>query len=501
MGAGVARIEDVLAARRRGLPAAAESACRELIADNPQNVEALNLLGALALEAGRAKDAQDVLRRSLAIQEDQPDTLFNLGLALGAGGDPHEASHVLARAILKRPGFADGYYNLGLALQSCGNDDKARLVYERAILLDARHARALNNLALLHHRANRLADAVTHYRRALAADPELPTVRANLGSALLSLGQRGEAEAVFAEALVHDPRDPTANYVLARLALNRGAVEDSIAKLTTALYALRDSDGWLQHGSPMVRRLPVRDVEAYREALRITVEVLEAAGIEACLLCGTLLGAVRDGKILSFDKDIDLGIDSSVTPERLDAVLSAAGGYVPTKPVRADDVIPAYFYNGVPIDFFRLFREGATVWYGLEWYGHPVRWRHADFTLKDFEFLGVRTKIPVHPERYLTEAYGNWHKPDPYFGTWSSPNMDDGFPLVARCMAFENIFRAAWVGDRDWAAAACKQFLGLDPSEMLVADLRDKIAAAPPLASTAQAAVLPSFDDPLDDLA
>ena len=79
--------------------------------------------------------------------------------------------------------------------------------------------------------------------------------------------------------------------------------------------------------------------------------------------------------------------------------------------------------------------------------------------------------------------------------------MDDGFPLVARCMAYENIFRMAWAGDRDHAVAHCNQFLGLDRSERLVADLRDKIAAAPPLASTAQAAILPAFHDPLDDLA
>ena len=43
------------------------------------------------------------------------------------------------------------------------------------------------------------------------------------------------------------------------------------------------------------------------EALRQVKEILDKHGVEYWLDCGTLLGAVRDGKFIPWDGDIDLG--------------------------------------------------------------------------------------------------------------------------------------------------------------------------------------------------
>jgi hypothetical protein len=116
----------------------------------------------------------------------------------------------------------------------------------------------------------------------------------------------------------------------------------------------------------------------------------------------------------------------------------------------------------------------------------------------------VPTKIPEDPEFFLSEVYGDWRTPNPYFAAWASPNMDGGFPPVARCIAYANIFKAAWSGDRPRAIDLCRQLLALDPGNTLVADIRLRLLAAqervPSGPSATQGAFLGSLEDAFDNL-
>ena len=498
-------IDQAVAARRQRRFQEAEKTCRAAILEQPDNVPALNLLGVLLLETGRAGEAEDVIRKSLEIDPDSPAALHNLGLALGATGRPDQALHYFARAIAGQSDFVDAYYNLGLALQSCGRAEEAAAVYDRAIQLKPDHAHALNNLALIHHGEARLAEAVALYRRALAADPDIETTRANLGSALLILGEREDALAIFREALARNPHDPLSNYVLAQVDYQAMDIDKSTEKLVATLEELRERSDWLRHGSTSSSQIPIYDIPRYREALCAVVDALNAAGIEACLFGGTLLGATRDGDFISFDKDMDFGIFASVTPAQLDAVLSRDPRFRRQTELADDVIISCYkFEDCVAIDFFRLYPEGETVWCGLHWRGQLVKWRHKSFALRDFVFLGVPTKIPEDPEFFLSEVYGDWRTPNPYFAAWASPNMDGGFPPVARCIAYANIFKAAWSGDRPRAIDLCRQLLALDPGNTLVADIRLRMLAAqervPSGPSATQGAFLGSLEDAFDNL-
>jgi Flp pilus assembly protein TadD len=497
-------IEQAIAARQQGHFEAAEKACRAIVMDQPDNCPALNLLGVLLLETGRPAEAESVVRKSLELEPDSHAALHNLGLALGATGRPEQALHYFARAIVYRPDFVDAYYNLGLALQTCDRAEEAAAVYGRAIQIKPDHAHALNNLALLHHVAGRSMEAIALYRRALAADPDIETTRANLAGVLFASGEKDEAAAIFREALTRNPRDPLANYSLAQVDFQAQDIVASTQKLVAALEGLRGNDGWLRHVSPSASQIPTYDTARYREALGSVMQLLADAGLEACLFGGTLLGALRDGDFIAFDKDMDFAIDASVTPAQLAAALSRDLRFRRTTGLADDAVLDCYFFNdNVAIDFFRLYPEEETIWCGLHWRGQLVKWRHRRFGLKDHSFLGVPTKIPEDPEFFLVEVYGDdWRTPNPYFAGWASPNMDGGFPPVARCMAYANIFKAAWSGDRLRAVDLCRQALALDPGNILVADIRDRMIAAQPASgpSSPQAAVLGTLDDAFDDL-
>lgn len=501
-GAGpITSIQQALEDRRLGRREASEAACRAIIETEPDHAQALQLLGALLLEAGRAREAEDVLRQSLARDDASADVLHNLGLARAIQGDFHGAAGLFARAIVQRPRYVSAYYNLALALQVDGEADKAAAVYQRVIALEPGHAPAWNNLGILHHGKGELDEARDAYQRALAANPEVETTRANLASIFRSLGDPARAKALFEEALEHDPRDPLAHYILAQLDYIQGDVGHAIEKLAVALDELIARRGWLAHAAAGSRWILHYPIEEYREALATAVELTSAAGIEVCLLCGTLLGAIRDGDFMAHDKDIDLGMDASVTPAMLDAALSKDPRFRRYAGLEDDNVLPCYFFKRIPIDFFRLYREAGELWYGLRWRGHLVQWRHSDFALRDFTFLGVQTRVPEDSERHLREVFGEgWRTPDPYFAAWASPNIVGGLPPVCRCLAYANIFKAAWSGGAVRALRYCEQALALDPGDARISRLRELlISHASQLSAPSPGACLQMPDDPFDE--
>ncbi len=496
-GAPISSIHEALAERRAPRHGAGEAICRCILADEPENLPALRLLGALLLEAGRPGEAEFVLRQCLARDGSAADTLHNLGLARAATGDFREAAYLFARTARQQPDYVSACYNLALALQADGDADRAATVYERVIALQPDHARAWNNLGILHHGRNELEAACRCYRRALQADPAIETTRANLASALRALGDAAAAAALFDDALRRDPQDPLAHDILAQTDYLAGDMERATGKLCVALHALITRGGWLTHAAAGSRAIPLIDSESYREALVAVLELTSTAGFEVCLLCGTLLGAIRDGDIIRHDKDIDFGIDSSVTPAMLDAVLSKDDRFRRMTSLADETVLPWYASKNIALDFFRLFREDDSLWYGLVWHGHLVRYRHRNFHLRDFTFLGVATRIPADSERYLVEAYGEgWRTPDPYFAAWASPNIEGGFPPVCRCLAYANIFKAAWTGDAARARRSCEQALALDAGDTRVAALRDILTTHAARLTMPQGSFLPAAGDP-----
>jgi tetratricopeptide (TPR) repeat protein len=494
-------LEQALDERRLGRRDASEATCRAILAAEPGEPRALGLLGALLLEAGRAGEAEDVLRRRLSAGDPTAETLHNLALARAAQGQFGEAAVYFSRAIVQRPGYVSAYYNLALALQAEGEADKAAAVFQRVLELEPDHAQAWNNLGILHHGKGELAEAKDCYRRALAADPEVQTTRANLAGVLRSLGDRDGARAVFDEALAHNPRDPLAHYILAQLDYIQGDVDAATKKLAVALGELIGTTGWLVHAVAGARRIPRYNMARYRECVAAVLNATSAAGIEACLLCGTLLGAIRDGDVIGFDKDTDFGIDASVTPAMLDLALSKDERFRRVGSLADDEILPCYFFEGVPVDFFRLYREGETLWYGMRWRGHLIQFRHRNFGLRDFPFLGLPARIPDDSERYLVEVYGEaWREPDPYFAAWASPNIVGGFPSVCRCVAYANIFKAAWSGAGARASRYCEQALMLDPGDQLVADLLQVLSTHASRLAAPQGTFLDVPDDPFDQL-
>lgn len=138
-------------------------------------------------------------------------------------------------------------------------------------------------------------------------------------------------------------------------------------------------------------------------ALRDLKSALGRSQIEMFLVSGTLLGCIREGKILGHDKDIDVGVSSSVCVTSLKNAIQFEGMFY-IQPVRSPHVLRIRHLNGVPVDIFYHYSEGESIWHG----GVKVNWFNKKFTLIEYPFLGGKYLIPKNYELYLTENYGEW---------------------------------------------------------------------------------------------
>ena len=219
----------------------------------------------------------------------------------------------------------------------------------------------------------------------------------------------------------------------------------------------------------------------YPDALRAAMRCLDAAGIEAFLTGGTLLGVTRDKQFMTFDKDLDFGVDGAVRLADLrrafgaDPDFSLSGNYE-----EEALLISFYWRNKVAIDFFRFFFESDHVWCGLDIGGHRMKWLHSPFELVKFNWHDVIVKVPEDSDRFLTEVYGDWRTPKPYFGLFASPNIEGGYPRISQNVAYSAVAQALSRTEITRATALCRQVLEFDPDDSLIKRLLADLTLAGP---------------------
>ncbi|MGM8930646.1 tetratricopeptide repeat protein [Salinicola halophyticus] len=153
-------------------------------------------------------------------------------------------------------------------------------------------------------------------------------------------------------------------------------------------------------------------------ALKDINRVLRRNAMKPFLVSGTLLGCIREGKLLAHDNDIDIGLMNDVDEAEVCRVL-ATSGFFHLLPRRRGDCLRVKHLNGIAIDVFLHHPQGDAIWHG----GTKARWYNSAFGLAETLFLGERFWIPDAPERYLEENYGDWRTPIVSFdSTLDTPN-------------------------------------------------------------------------------
>lgn len=183
----VALQQRAMAAYRTGQPEAALSACREILARQPERADVASFAGVVAAEAGQLEDAIGFYRQAIAAKPDFVEAHFNLARACQRLGRQEDAIASYRAALALRPGLIPALHNLGGALQALGRFDEAIACYEKAL---AKHSSAETeqDLGATLRSAGRWDEAIAAFRRAVALELDWPVPYSSLAGALLEKG-------------------------------------------------------------------------------------------------------------------------------------------------------------------------------------------------------------------------------------------------------------------------------------------------------------------------
>ncbi|GLK66746.1 tetratricopeptide repeat protein [Hansschlegelia plantiphila] len=142
------------------------------------------------------------------------------------------------------------------------------------------------------------------------------------------------------------------------------------------------------------------------------------------LISGTLLGVVREGKLLGADKDIDVGVMGHAQRDEIKRAITASAKFEEVF-VPSVDLVKMKHKNGVKVDLFFHHHHGDTVWHGshLHAWDNAVWWSEGGQPLSKIKFQNREFLIPSDPDRYLTDNYGDWRTPKAdYDASLEAPN-------------------------------------------------------------------------------
>jgi len=258
--------------------AQAEAIYRQVLALDPDNPDALHLLGTIADRLGRHDEAVRLINRAITINPNVGFYYNNLGEAYRAMGEFASAISCYTRAIRLDPRCAQAYYNLGNALLARNSLPEAIAAYREAVRIQPDFAGAYNNLGAALKENWQLEEAITAYREAIRLNPRSAKAHSNLGLALCETERLEEAFAECQRALALDPNLSDAYANLGMVLRDQGRLNEALAACHKALAIQPDSHDGLSNLGVILRDQGRLDdsIAAFDAALRLRPDFVGA---------------------------------------------------------------------------------------------------------------------------------------------------------------------------------------------------------------------------------
>lgn len=431
---------------------------RQAVAWLPDDAEAYGNLALLTCDLERWDEAEQLCRQGLTLQPGRA-TLFNiLAIALRGQNRLPEAEESCQLALTHNPHLIEARANLGLILFEQNKTDAAKRLLQQTLEQNPTLTTAHNTLGNLHLKQKEWIQAEICYRRVLSTHPGHPESMINLIHVLLQtrqfpeaerlcqhmmaqmpehvpalhaagclyrdLGRPQEAEAAWQRILALQPDHVESLIQLGNLLPALGKTDQAHACLEQAVILLTSETLEPHWRAPSPHVAPKWDRSLAYETLQQARERLLSAGIPFFLVLGTLLGVMRENRLLPHDKDLDIGLPWEIDRDRVIALLCREGLF-------REECAPWYgteqrqwqiglrHRNGTVLDLLFHKPDGESHYLcGFHAFPQPILSRPRRFSIGTHHWHALDWPIPAPAEGYLSDYYGpNWRTPDPEFHT------------------------------------------------------------------------------------
>ncbi len=329
---------------------------RAVLAEHPDDADALHLLGMLAFQGGNLAGAAERIGRAVELRPNTFDFLLNYARVCRAMGRNDDAVSHLRRAVELNPAnpvevvvefaqllgatgrAAEGVAVLEPAVDRTPTGDGLATLAELLLAVDRRPdalraavsaVKVLPDSAQTHavlgrvlERQGDVAAAVASYRRAVEIDP-LPEALNNLGHALVRLGRPAEAVDPLRRAVAARPAFPEAHATLAAAHAAADRADDAVASYRTALeQSPRFAAAWEGLGKLL---LDQREWAGAVAALGRLVALRPTAAAYADLATAHAAREELDDALAAMGRAVDLAPASADARRRLGDLLRWAG--------------------------------------------------------------------------------------------------------------------------------------------------------------------------------
>ncbi len=254
-----------------GRLAAAEAIYHALLQRDPDDPNALHLLGVLQTDRGAAAEGVALIRRSLAVRPDDAAALTNLARAHRVVGDFAAAVEAARQAVELDPALANAQVHLGCALFAQQDYAGAAEVLQRATEIAPNALEAWTTLATALTHCKEHEAAAEAWQAAVTLKPDDPALLSDFAATLADLERFDEALAAYRQADALAPGIPRLQHSIAKVLANSGDVVAGAALCRHALEAAPDlPELWLVLGyCEATQGHLAAAAEAYRRVLAL----------------------------------------------------------------------------------------------------------------------------------------------------------------------------------------------------------------------------------------
>jgi tetratricopeptide (TPR) repeat protein len=171
--------------------------CHELLANDPQHLQALLLAVLASRSLGRLDEALNFIIRALAVAPNQPVIHSFMGDILLLQNRPEQALHALLQAKELGYGSSQISFNIGSAYLALARYENAKTYFDEALAIDSLMVAAHVNKGLAEHSLMNLDAALSCFDAALCIDPANIDAQWNKSHVLLTLGRYEEGFCLY----------------------------------------------------------------------------------------------------------------------------------------------------------------------------------------------------------------------------------------------------------------------------------------------------------------